>query len=185
MKGKKFIEVKGEIKYLNKNGKVSNKQPGGRNVKDCIDSYEDMKRIYAHLIEQKRWNIYLLFVLNYNLSRRIEDLLAAKWSDFFDENWKIKRFWSLVEKKTKKRNDIKLNKAVNIAFKTFFDNENSFEKTDASYNEPIFKQLHGTYRGKVISEEGYRKALIKIEEELKLESHLHIHMDFAEVHSQI
>ena len=56
MKGKSFIEVSGEKKYLNKNGKVSNKQPGKRNAKDCMDSYEDMKKIYSHLIQKKRWN---------------------------------------------------------------------------------------------------------------------------------
>ncbi len=50
-------------------------------------------------MQQKKWNIYLLFALNYNLSRRIEDLLKAKWSDFFDEDWKIKKSWELTEGK--------------------------------------------------------------------------------------
>ena len=49
--GKCFIEVGGERKYLNKCGKVANKQPGGRNVKDCVDSYDDMAKIYKHLLE--------------------------------------------------------------------------------------------------------------------------------------
>ena len=134
MQGRCFIEVNGERKYLDCNGKVANKQPGGRNVRDCIDSYEDMAKIYNYLIEKKRWNIYLLFVLNYNLSRRIGDLLKANWSDFFDENWKLRKYWSLTEKKTGKQNDIKLNKAVKIAFKTFFENETAFEKNEKNYN---------------------------------------------------
>lgn len=173
--GKCFIEVDGERKYLNKNGCVANKQPGKRNVKDCIDSYEDMMKIYHHLLEKKRWNIYLLFVLNYNLSRRIGDLLNAKWSDFFDENWKMRKFWELKEGKTQKFNEIKINKAVRIAFKTFFDNESAFEKSDKNYHEPVFKQLHGTHKGKVISQEGYRQALIKIGDELKMEKKLRSH----------
>lgn len=172
---KPYIIVNGEIKYLNKNGRVSNKQPGKRNVKDCVDSYEDMNKIYTYLIQQKRWNIYLLFVLNYNLSRRIGDLLAAKWSDFFDEGWRMKKYWSLTEKKSGKSNDIKLNEAVKIAFKTFFDNERAFEKKNANYNEPIFKQLHGTHKGKVISQEGYRLALKKMESELCLDNKIRSH----------
>ena len=173
--GKCFIDVGGERKYLNKNGCVANKQPGKRNVKDCIDSYEDMMKIYHHLLEKKRWNIYLLFVLNYNLSRRVGDLLSAKWSDFFDENWRVRKYWELVEEKTKKRNEIKINKAVRIAFKTYFENESSFEKSDKTYHELVFKQLHGTHKGKIISQEGYRQALIKIGNELELDKKLRSH----------
>lgn len=173
--GKNYIVVDGEKRYLDKNGKVLSKRESNRNVKDCIDSYEDMCKIYRHLIEKKRWNIYLLFVLNYNLSRRVGDLLSAKWSDFFDENWRVRKFWELVEEKTKKRNEIKINKAVRIAFKTFFDNESSFEKSVKTYHEQIFKQLHGTHKGKVISQEGYRQALIKIGNELELDKKLRSH----------
>lgn len=174
--GKCFIEVDGERKYLNKCGKVSNKQPGGRNVKDCVDSYEDLTKIYHHLLEKKRWNIYLLFVLNYNLSRRIGDLLNLKWSDLFDEYWKIKKYWSLTEGKTKKPNDIKINRAVNIGFKTYFENETAFEKTEKNYHQKIFMQLHGTHKGNVITQEGYRCALKKVEKELKLEKQLRSHV---------
>lgn len=176
MEGRSFIEVDGDRKYLDRNGKVANKQPGGRNVRDCLDSYEDMSRIYHHLIEKRRWNIYLLYVLNYNLSRRIGDLLNARWCDMFDENWKIRKYWSLTEKKTGKKNDIKINQAVKIAFNTFFKNETAFKKTEENYTEPIFKQLHGTHAGKVITQEGYRQALIKVEEELKLNKHLRSHV---------
>lgn len=173
--GKDFIEVDGGKRYLDRNGKVLGKRESSRNVKDCIDSYEDMCKIYRHLVEQKRWNIYLLFVLNYNLSRRVGDLLRAKWSDFFDENWRVRKYWELEEEKTKKRNEIKINKAVRIAFKTFFENESAFEKSDKNYHDPVFKQLHGTHKGKVISQEGYRQALIKIGNELELDKKLRSH----------
>lgn len=175
MNGKYFIEVDDERKYLDKNFRVSNKQPGGKNVKDCVDSYDDMRKIYNYLIEKRCWNIYLLYVLNYNLSRRIGDLLNTKWSDFFDERWRMRKYWSLIEKKTKKKNDIKLNRAVKIAFDTFFEYETAFEKTDKTYDDYVFKQLHGTHKGKVISQEGYRQALIKIENELALEKKLRSH----------
>lgn len=172
---KDFITVDGNNLYLDKNGEVAQKQPGGRNSRDCESSYEDMRRIYSYLLENKRWNIYLLFVLNYNLSRRISDILAMKWSDVFDENWKLKKFFSLTEIKTGKNNDIKLNKAVKIAFKTFFDNETAFEKNDKTYNDYIFKQLHGTHKGAVITQSGYRKVLVKISEDLQLDKNLRSH----------
>lgn len=173
--GKNYIEVRGTKKYLDKNGKVSNKQPNTRNVRDCINSYEDMHKIHDYLIQQKKWNIYLLFVLNYNLSRRIGDLLKAKWSDFFDEDWKIKKIWELIEEKTHKKNEIKINKAVRYAFKIYFEKETAFEKTDKNYYEPIFKQLYGTHKGKVLSQERYRQILIKIGDELGLEKKIRSH----------
>lgn len=71
--------------------------------------------------------------------------------------------------KTHKKNEIKINKAVRYAFKTYFENETAFEKTDKNYYEPIFKQLHGTHKGKVISQERYRQILIKIGDELGFE----------------
>lgn len=172
---KDFITVDGKKLFLDKNGNVAQKQPGGRNAKDCENSYEDLQKIHNYLLEKKMWNIYLLFMLNYNLSRRIDDILNLKWSDLFDENWKMKKFWSLTEGKTGKINDIKLNKAVRIAFKTFFENETAFEKTEKFYNQYIFTQLHGTYKGRVMSQSGYRKALVKIGDELQLEKKLRSH----------
>ncbi len=171
-----FINVGGKRMFLDCNGNVANKQPGGRNAKDCVNSYEDMRRIYHHLLEQKRWNIYLLYVLNCNFGRRIGDLLNAKWSDMFDEKWRMRKFWKIKkEQKTKKPIDLKINKAVQIAFKTYFENETAFEKNEKTYNQPIFTQLHGTHKGSVLSQEGYRKALIKIENELKLDKKLRSH----------
>ena len=41
-----------------------------------------------------------------------------------------------------------------------------------------FMQLHGTHKGKVISQEGYRQILIKIGDELGLEKKVRSHGDF-------
>ena len=78
-------------------------------------------------------------------------------------------------KKTHKKNEIKINKAVRYAFKTYFENETAFERTDKNYYEPIFKQLHGTHKGKVISQERYRQILIKMGDELGLEKKVRSH----------
>ena len=175
---KSFINVDGKRLYLDKNGNVAQKQPGNKNVKDCVDSYEDMSKIYNYLLNSKKWNIYLLFVLNYNISRRIGDILELQWKDFFDiedGKWKMKKFLFLNEQKTGKSNEIKLNKAIRIAFDTFFKNETAFEQNTDTYNDYVFRQLHGTYKGRLLTQHGYRKALIKIEKELQLNKKLRSH----------
>lgn len=183
MKGKSFIEIAGERKYLDKNGKVINKQRGTKSIKTAIENFEDMKKIQDYFIEHKQWNFYLLFTLNANTGRRISDLRQALWSDFFFKNGSIKKFWDVKkldedgqrirgEQKTGKTKELYINIAIQEAFRIFLENEKSIDfKYD--YDEPIFKQLHGNYRGKVLSEECYRKALIKAGESLNYEIRSH------------
>lgn len=183
MKGKTFISVDGKRKYLDKNDKVINKQRGTKSIKTAIESFEDMKKIQDYFIDHKQWNFYLLFTLNTNTGRRISDLRQALWSDFFYKNGSMKKTWDIKrldedyqrvpgEQKTGKTKELYINIAVQEAFRIFLENEKSIDfKYD--YDEPIFKQLHGTHRGKVISEEGYRKALIKAGESLDYEIRSH------------
>lgn len=184
MKGKCFINVDGKKKYLDCNGNVANKQKGTKSIKTAIENFEDMKRIQDHFMENKQWNFYLLFTLNVNTGRRISDLLQTKWSDFFYKNGNMKKMWDVQkidkesgnrirgEQKTSKTKEIFINAAVQEAFKIFLENEKSIDfKYD--YEEYVFKQLHGTHRGKVISFEGYRKALIKAGECLDYEIRSH------------
>jgi len=183
MKGKYFIEVSGERKYLDKNGKVINKQRGTKSIKTAIENFDDMKKIQDYFIDHNQWNFYLLFTLNANTGRRISDLRQALWSDFFYKNGSMKKFWNIKkldesyhrisgEQKTGKSKELFVNIAVQEAFRIFFENEKSID-FNYDYDEPIFKQLHGTHRGKVISEEGYRKALIKAGECLDYEIRSH------------
>lgn len=75
------------------------------------------------------------------------------------------------EQKTSKSKELFINVAIQEAFKIFLENENIDFEYD--YEEPIFKQLHGTHKGKIISQEGYRKALIKAGECLDYEIRSH------------
>lgn len=171
--GKCFIEVNGERKYLDCNGKVYNKQRGTKSIKTAIENFEDMKKIQDYFIQNEQWNFYLLFTLNVNTGRRISDLLQTKWSDFFYKNGNIKRFWDIMkfeketnnrvrgEQKTSKIKELFINVAVQEAFNLFLEKENRNIDFEYDYDEFIFKQLHGTHRGKVVSQEGYRQALIK------------------------
>lgn len=183
MKGKRFIEVDGKRKYLDCNGKVANKQRGTKSIKTAIENFEDMKKIQDYFIENKQWNFYLLFTLNVNTGRRISDLRQVRWSDFFYKNGNMKKYWDVKkfdndgiivsgEQKTGKIKELYINSAIQEAFRIFLKNEKSIDFT-YDYEEPIFKQLHGTHRGKVISEEGYRKALIKAGECLDYEVRSH------------
>lgn len=183
MNGKSFIEVDGTRKYLDKNGKVINKQCGTKSIKTAIENFEDMKKIQDYFIKNKQWNFYLLFTLNVNTGRRISDLRQARWSDFFYKSGNMKKFWDIKkidkvqnrvsgEQKTSKSKELYINVAVQEAFRIFLENEKSID-FEYDYEEPIFKQLHGTHRGKVVSQEGYRKALIKAGECLNYEIRSH------------
>lgn len=169
--GKCFIEVDGERKYLDCNGRVANKQKGTKSIKTAIENFEDMKKIQDYFIKNNQWNFYLLFTLNVNTGRRISDLRQAKWSDFFYKNGNMRNTWDIRKKdkngnivygeqKTGKEKEVYITRPVQRAFKTFLGNEPGID-FNYDYDEPVFKQLHGTHRGKVISEAGYRKALIK------------------------
>lgn len=184
LKGRCFIEVEGKRRYLDCNGNVANKQRGTRSIKTAIENFEDMKKVQDYFLDNKQWNYYLLFTLNVNTGRRVGDILFCKWSDFYFKNGNMKQNWVVrsidketgevkdAEKKTGKFKEIFINAAVQEAFKVFLENEKSIDfKYD--YDEPIFKQLHGTHRGKVLSQEAYRKALIKAGECLDYEVRSH------------
>jgi len=184
MDGKCFIEVNEKRMYLDCHGNVSNKKRGSKSIKTAVENFDDMKKIQDYFIEHKQWNFYLLFTLNVNTGRRISDLLETKWSDFFYKNGNMKRFWDVKridekrnervrgEKKTEKSKELYINAAIQEAFRIFLENEKSIDFT-YDYEEHIFKQLHGTHRGKVISQEGYRQALIKAGECLDYEVRSH------------
>lgn len=172
MDGRCYIQVDGKKKYLDCNGNVANKQKGTKSIKTAIENFEDMKRIQDYFMENKQWNYYLLFTLNVNTGRRISDLLGCNWCNFFYKNGNMRNMWFLIEKKTGKEKELFVNVAIQEAFKIFLENEKSIDfKYD--YNEPIFKQLHGTHRGKVLSQEAYRQALIKAGEVLDYEIRSH------------
>lgn len=169
--GKDFIEVNGERRYLDKNGCVINKRRGTKSIKTAIENFEDMKKIQDYFVNSKMWNYYLLFTLNINTGRRISDLRQSKWCDFFYKNGNMKKYWDIKrlnesgvrvcgEQKTGKVKELYINTAIQEAFKIFLENEKSID-FEYDYEEYVFKQLHGTHRGKVLSEEGYRQALIK------------------------
>lgn len=172
MDGKCFIEVNGDRRYLDCHGNVIHKKKGSKSIKTAIENFEDMKKIQDYFMAHSQWNFYLLFTLNANTARRISDLLQTKWSDFFFRNGNMKKVWSLTEMKTKKGKEIYINAAIQEAFKIFLENEHSID-FEYDYNEPIFKQLHGTHRGKIVSQEGYRQALIKAGECLDYEIRSH------------
>lgn len=162
-----YIEVDGNKLYLDCNGNVYNKQEGTKSIKTAIENFYDMKKVQDYFIENKQWLYYLLFTLNVNTGRRISDLRAAKWCDFFYKNGNMRKSWDIHKKngergeqKTGKSKEIFINVAIKEAFELFFRNEKSID-FEYDYEEPIFKQLHGTHHGKIISQEGYRKALIK------------------------
>lgn len=171
MEGQCFIEVNGKRKYLDCHGQVIHKQRGTKSIKTAIENFEDMKKIQDYFMEHNQWNFYLLFTLNVNTGRRISDLLQMRWSDVFYKNGKMKDYWDIQkvdkagrtvrgEQKTGKAKELYINGAIREAFKIYLDHEKSIN-FEYDYEEPVFKQIHGTHRGSVLTQSGYRKALIK------------------------
>lgn len=184
MHGRCFIQINSRKRlYLDKTGQIAKKQKGSRTVTTAIESFEDMKKIQDYFIEHEKWNFYLLFTLNVNTGRRISDLLHSRWSDFFYKNGNMREYWNVMkvdddgeiidgEQKTGKKKAVYLNDAVREAFSIFFEHETSID-LEKDCDEFVFKQLHGNYKGRVLSQEIYRKNLIKASECLDYEIRSH------------
>ena len=142
------------------------------NVKTAIENFDDMKKVQDYFINREEWNLYLLYTLNINTGRRISDLLGIRWADIFNSDGSMKEYWIVMhekdgeiaygEKKTKKRKEVYLNSAVQEAFNTYLQKQKgiNFER---DYNDYVFRQVYGSHKGKVLTKEGYRQALIRAE----------------------
>ena len=171
MDGRCFIKVDGRKMFLDRNGEVAHKQRNVDSVKTAIENFEDIKKVQDYFLSNKQWNFYLMFTLNINTGRRIEDIRMSYWSDFFKRDGTMKEYWDVMnadqdgtrskgEKKTKKKKKIYLNEAVREAFRVFLEHEPSIDFR-YDYNEPVFRQLHGNYIGRILTQESYRQNLIK------------------------
>lgn len=73
----------------------------------------DLEKIKNYLLREGRTRDYAIVVISVNTALRCSDVLALRWGDVYD--FEAKRFKShivIVEKKTKKVNKIKMNKAI-------------------------------------------------------------------------
>ena len=103
---------------------------------------EDMK-IY---LRGKDLRNHALFVVGINVALRISDLLRLTWDDVLYENGKDFKSLSILEGKTKKNRDIKLNKACQKALRELLNSLDTYTMDDyvlisrEGENKPITRQ---------------------------------------------
>lgn len=135
----------------------------------------DMRKMIRYFMEKEMWIHYLGFTLSCNMARRVSDMLSLKWINFFDENGKMREdILEICEKKTDKLANPKINSACKSAIETYIKKtkcnvgENGFEN-------PVFMQLSGTHKGRVLSSDGYLKAIKKAAKAVGVEYNVGTH----------
>ena len=89
---------------------------------------------------------HALFVVGINVALRISDLLKLTWNDILDMNRKNFKSIRLVEGKTHKKREIRLNKASQKALRGFLDSLDTYDMDDYVFqsregvNRPLTRQ---------------------------------------------
>lgn len=107
-----------------------------------VEKIEEFKGI---LLENGRFGArnHLLFVLGINSGLRISDLLRLRFKDVLDATFKVKKFITLREKKTKKIKQIPVNLSVESAIYMYMDGLDCIDpdqyifKSNKGKNKPI------------------------------------------------
>lgn len=136
---------------------------------------DDLHAMIHALAASESWTVYLLFVLQNNLARRVGDMLSLKWSDFFTASGKrresVKAF---AEEKTGKLTSPRINAAAWDAI-TLYCDKTGCDPAEGGYSREVFLQLSGTHKGSVITPDGYRKAIKKTAERIGIEYNVGTH----------
>lgn len=96
----------------------------GRNTVKPIRDRKIIQRVKDALLADKKYKYYALFTLGINTGLRISDILALKWEDIINSRGKITDRIILIEKKTRKRAEIPLNKTVQAAISVYYQHTN-------------------------------------------------------------
>ena len=128
---------------------------------------DDMKKVINYFADNNKWIYYLLFILSYNLARRVGDMLMLRWVNFYDPQTGLFRndILEIVEDKTDKLANPHINSACRNAIKKYID-MTGCQPQENGYNNYVFLQLSGNYKGSVLSESGYLKSLKKAAREV-------------------
>lgn len=155
-----IIRFPNQIKPVSNNNKKK-----GRKSEVYPFQLEDCKKMIAYFENNEMWLQYLLFIMGCNLARRVGDTLNLTWEHVFNPQTGSFRedVLEIVEDKTDKLANPRINKAVQDAIKKYIE-KTGVDVTKNNYHEFIFMQLSGTHKGSVITSDGYRKALKKAAE---------------------
>ncbi len=137
---------------------------------------EDVKKIMDYFKVNEMWNHYLIFVIGCNMARRIGDTLNLKWRNFFDEKTGKMRqeLAEIIEEKTDKLANPRINSACRNAIALYIE-KTGVNPAVNNYTEYVFLQTTGNYSGRVMTADGYRKALKKAAIEVGIEYNIGTH----------
>ena len=121
---------------------------------------EDMRKMMAYFYDNEMWQCYLIFVLSVNMARRIGDTLALTWEHFYDTKMGELRadLLEIVEDKTDKLANPRINSACRKAIELYI-NKTRLNPSANNYSNHVFIQTKGNYEGRLLTADGYRKAL--------------------------
>lgn len=122
----------------------------------------DAHKILCYFQEHEMWLHYLMFVAQLSIARRNGDMLSLRWKNFFDPRTGRMRehMLEIREEKTGKFASPMITDALRDAISLYLEKTGCNPAAD-NYEKPVFLQLSGTARGKVISYDGCRKAIKK------------------------
>lgn len=155
--------------------KEKREQIGGkkRGQKSEVYAYEpsDMAKMVSYFRDKNMWIHYLLFAVQSNTARRIGDLIGyidqngikhdgLCWVDFFNPDTGAFRteIKSFEEQKTGKLSNPFIDDAIKDAVLLYCEKTGCIP-SENSYRNPVFLQLTGTHKGKVLSYRGAQNAL--------------------------
>ena len=150
------------IEFPRQEKESNNNKKKGKKSEVYPFTLEDTKKMVKYFEANKMWLQYLLFVVGCNTARRVGDTLNLTWEHFYDpQTGKIRdEIMEIVEDKTDKLANPRINKACRDAIEKYLE-KTHVRPEENGYHEFVFKQVTGTYRGTVITSDGYRKALKK------------------------
>lgn len=123
---------------------------------------EDIQKILNAFKNEGRMNHYLICVIGFNTGRRTRDIVEnLTWDKLLNKNGTFKTEMVIKEQKTKKWANCYINSVIKDAVKEYCDYYSFDPTSDENYTKSVFTQLSGTYKGKVLTYDGFRKAFLK------------------------
>ena len=150
-----------EIK-LKKDGtpkKIVHNKKKGKSSEVFPIQIPDIKKILHYFEINEKWECYLIFVFSCNMARRIGDTLSLTWEHIYYSDGQMRDdLLEIAEDKTDKLASPHLNSACKAAIQLYIE-KTHVNPASKDYKNPIFIQSSGKYAGRVITADGYRKAL--------------------------
>lgn len=128
---------------------------------------EDMQKMLNSFKADAKMNHYLICVIGFNTGRRTRDIVEnLTWDKLLNQNGTFKTEMVIKEQKTKKWANCYINQIIKDAVKEYCDYYDFDPCAEENYHNSVFVQLSGTYKGKVLTYDGFRKAFLKKVEEI-------------------